>query len=297
MLLTCVPVQRYKRCNSSGGILNKAVFFSVIMIGANAFAQTDSTLVSDITIKGMNISSNVQQSSGLAIKKSEMGHAGGYLIGSPLKSMLKGGSDTNISVLQISLGGPSTPDFYSGTPVLATTDQLEIAQRFQELVPNEMYIFEYKYISGSNFGVEGAPYQVTGIHTLDEFVEKRSVNEISNEIRSGDKHKGKYAQGVRNGRIRSVMRTGRLDTFCSIELNVGGLTDGKDAAIQLTVLDEEVCAYAENTIALNADVAVSFEQDYMETWNPSSLYCKGIKILAPKEEEPAAEQLSELKSN
>lgn len=276
--------------------MGKAVFFLSLMIGANVFAQADSTVVSDMTIKGMNITSNVHQSSGLAIKKSEMGHAGGYLIGSPLKSMMVGGSDSNVHVLQISLGGPSTADFYSGTPILATTDQSEVSQRFKELEPNEMYVFEYKYISGSNFGVKGASYQVTGIHTLEEFIEKRSVNQLPNEIRSGDKHKGKYAQGVRNGRIRSVMRTGRLDTFCSVELNVGGLTDGKDASIQLTVLDEEVCAYAENVIALHADVAVRFEQDYMETWNPSSSYCKGIKILTPKEE-VAIEQLSELKSN
>lgn len=225
-----------------------------------------------------------------------MGHAGGYLIGSPLKSMMVGGSDSNVHVLQISLGGLSNQDFYSGTPILTTTDQSEISQRFKELEPNELYVFEYRYISGSNFGVEGAPYQVTGIHTLEEFIDKRSVNQIPNEIRSGDKHKGKYAQGIRNGRIRSVMRTGRLDTFCSIELNVGGLTDGKDPAIQLTVLDEEVCAYAENAIALHADVAVRFEQDYMETWNPSSIYCKGIKILTPKEE-VVTEQLSDLKSN
>jgi len=262
-----------------GGFMFKKIVMLAVIVGTNAFAQNQQDSIPNATIKGVVITPQIKHGSGRSIKENNMGHyGGGYIIGRAMKASEKGVIFKTYE-LQINQGGFNDSNLYLGSVANMSTDDQDVFDKFQELDPSKMYIFEYKYIFGLNPEIEDSHYQVIAIHTPEEFIQQRAVTTLPVEIQSGDDHNGPFSDGTRRGRIRDVMRYGFFDNFCSFELVLGALSQSGEAVVELTVLDEEVCKYIEDAIALGTDVEIKYEQDYIEAWNPSDIYVKSLKIL------------------
>jgi hypothetical protein len=244
-------------------------------------------------ISGVKITQVVINGRGDEIRANTQGdnYGGGYMIGRPVKASLRGLFFKTYE-FQVNQGGFEDTNLFIGSVVNCSTDDRAIFRKFQTLDAEKMYVFEYKHINPLNPEIEDSHYQVIAIYTPEEFLSRRNVAAIPVEIRSGDTQEGSLSDGVRQGRIVDVERYGFFANFCSFELNIGGLQKNADgsgeALIELTVLDEEVCKYLEDAIALGGDVEVTYVQDFIEVWQPSSHFCKSVRYVqnaADSEEE------------
>jgi hypothetical protein len=244
-------------------------------------------------MNGITLTPNVVVGKGVPVRANDKNeYGGGIIIGRPVKASLKG-LIWKTYELEINQGGFKDSNAYLGAIVHLSTDSKEIFDKFQTLDPEKSYIFKYKHIHPLNPEVEDSHLQVVGFSIPEDYLKQRGLTALPVQIRSGDSHQSTYSSGIRRGRIVDVERYGYFGNFCSFELNVGGLqqdAEGKssEALMTFTVLDEDVSLYLESAIALGQDIEVAYVQDFIEFWQPSDYFCKGLKLLARSEPVSAA---------
>jgi hypothetical protein len=253
-------------------------FFTVFLNFRISYSQGAKDLSGEV------LSPETLQGEGNDIKENKTGfYGGGFIIGRPVKGSEKG-FFFNTTELNIMQGGFKDTNFYLGSIVHMSTDKRSIFDKFQTLDTEKQYIFEYKHVGWINPEIEDSHLQVIGIYTPAEFLAKRNAMKIPATAKSGDNHHGPYGDGARKGRIVDIERFGFWQNFCAFELNVGGLTSAGEggsveAIVDFAVIDEDLCKWIENAIALGVDVEVDYTEDNIELWQPSSRYCKGIKCI------------------
>jgi hypothetical protein len=265
-------------------ILKATIIAAIFVSPSSLLKAEDAPAKTNAVIKGVRVLSQVVNGSNESLKSNSHGeYGGGTIIGRPVKAALKGLLFKTYE-LNVNQGGFSDSNFYLGSVVHLSTDSKEVFDKFQTLDQEKSYIFEYKRINPFNPEIEDSHLQVTAIHTPEEYLKKLNVTSIPAEIKSGDSHQGPYSNGIRRGRIVDIERYGFFENFCYFELNVGGLKsqnsgNSTEALLDITVLDESICKYVEEAIALGQDVEIAYTQDFIEMWQPSTYYCKGIKCL------------------
>lgn len=238
------------------------------------------------TVQGVDILDTEKVEYGGPVRVNTVGEYGaGVLIGRPVKFSYKGVFFDTYE-LEIYQGGFMDASQYIGAVISASTDDGRIFTKFKSLDQNTQYVFTYKYINPLNPEIEDSHLQITEIYTVEEYVQLKNLKSIPSAVTTRVKYQGSISNGSdneRSGRIVDVARYGLIDDFCTIELNLGGVRDASghgssEALVVMAVLDENVCAYAENILPLAQDVHVNYSEDWIEVWNPSDRFVNGIKL-------------------
>ncbi len=271
----------------------KMLITSLFVIAVSAMAGELQKLEAESeTLKevhGVKITSGQQEGIGRQVEQNTMGeYGGGALLGRPVKFSYKGLIFSTYE-LEINQGAFEDSSLYIGAVISASTDRAEIFEKFKTLDQSKQYVFEYKYIHPLNPEIESTHLQIIGIYTPEEFLASRGVKEVPQSLVTKRKYQGSVSNGSdndRTGRIVDVERYGMIDDFCTIELNLGGVRArggerSSEALLMLTVLDEDVCTYAENVMPLGLDVHVNYSEDFWEIWNPESRFANGITLTIP----------------
>ncbi len=265
---------------SSFSLLGLATFLITPAYASLASASPTTCQTEELVVRGVKIKDVQEQGSGADVQEGPSGFYGsGYIVGRPAKASSRG-MIFNTWELNINMGAFEEESTFPGTIIHCSTDVKSVFNSFNGLDEKKLYVFEYKYVNAFNPEIEDSHLQITAVYTPDEFLTKKGVTEMPKGISTGDTHSGPYSDGTRTGKIVQVSRYGFFQNFCSFELRVGGLGEG--SSITFSVIDEEVCTYLENAIALGLDVRVDYVQDLIELWQPSSYFCKGVQCILPE---------------
>lgn len=268
-------------------ILSLLVFVTSAMAGE--LQKFDAEAETLKVVHGVKVLSGQQTSIGNPVKQNTMGeYGGGVLLGRPVKFSYKG-IVFNTYELEINQGAFEDSSLYIGAVISASTDRADVFEKFKTLDQSKQYVFEYKYIHPFNPEIENSHLQIIAVYTPEEFLASRGIKEVPQSLITKRKYQGSVSDGSdndRTGRVVDVERYGMVDDFCTIELNLGGVRESggsgsSEALLVLTVLDDDVCTYAENIMPLGLDVHVNYSEDFWEVWNPTSRFANGITLTIP----------------
>ena len=213
----------------------------------------------------LSVSTFTAHADDLKGSQSKNGYWGsGQLIGRKIKGSTKGFFVTTYE-MEINHGGLTDSARYQGSTVAISTKSRDIFEQFQNLDPKKDYIFEYEAPYFANPVWEDTHYLVTGIREMKSDFEKSGLPE---KIETYAVRTGGYGKGEKTGVITDVMRWGKLDYTCTVQVNLGGHSQkGKEEDQFFDIYGEKNCEYAENLLPYGKEVKIGYSEDVIEYWD------------------------------
>lgn len=260
----------------AGRHMQLRLFVSAVFFFSSFLVQAQSAV---------SINNEVKVGEGKSVRDNGLPNFGhGYMIGCRASSGMDG-PWWSTAEITISQGCFDDKANYTGSIVKMSIDgdldnYNELFEKFEHLESGKAYIFEYIVKLKWNPEIENEKIQLRAVYTPEEFLKTRNIKSLPYKFESGNKHTGWRTNGAnKSGRIVDVERNGMIGSFCTLELNVGGLnTNGKgEAMVWMNITDEDLCTYATSIMALQLDLSVAFTKDKIEYWQPYKTYCNGIE--------------------
>ena len=195
----------------------------------------------------------------------------GYILGKPIKSSSRGFifKTNEVEINMGAFGG----DFVGNT-FSASIEDDALAEQFNQLNRNTLYVFKFEYPHRINLEIESTHYHIRSWEPLNPNIkfEYKGVETFMEKT-------GGYSKGIRQGKVIFVKRWGLMDLDCSITILMGGLKSGEENSITMNTYSEESCAFAEKVLKAGVYVSFEYSEDYVEVWDGSRYILHKITLI------------------
>lgn len=254
------------------------------------------------TDKSPFVSENFIEGASEVLKEDTTYYGVGHFVASPIKISKKGWIFDTYEA-EVNMGAFGEKLIGSTTPVSIEED--DVAQEFETLDQDTLYVFKYEYPHKLNPEIEDT-------HLLIRSWEPLNTN-ISLEfsgVESYVEKSGSYSEGIRQGKVIQVERWGYWDIDCSVTILMGGvkqvegtsmtmdwmsLLEGEfpfrfqstekttENNIIMNTYSEEACVFAEKALKAGVNVSFLYSQDYIEWWDRYDRILHLITTLSPSD--------------
>ena len=195
----------------------------------------------------------------------------GYVVGKPIKGSSRGFifKTNEVEINMGAFGG----DFVGNT-ISASIEDDALAEQFNQLDRNTLYVFKFEYPHALNPEIESTHYHIRSWEPLNPNIkfEHKGVESFMEKT-------GGYSDGIRQGKVIFVERWGLWDIDCSITILMGGLKSGEENSITMNTYSEESCTFAEKALKAGVYVAFEYSQDYVEIWDQTTHILHKITLI------------------
>ena len=192
-----------------------------------------------------------------------------------------------------------------GNTIEASIEEDAVAEEFEKLDQDTLYVFKYEYPHMFNPEIESTHTHIRSWEPLNT-----NISFDFSGVESYKEKSGSYSEGIRQGKVVQVERWGYWDIDCSVTMLLGGvkqtrektwtmdwvsLLEGEfpfrfqsaekahDNTVTMNTYSEEACTFAEQALRAGVDVSFLYSQDYVEVWDEYDRVLHIITILSPSD--------------